>query len=110
MGSEEMMNTARETFSAMTNVCQAAPKDVWQIEWVGADEKGRGQGHAKRALRTVLERGRETGHRSSQVLCVIGNDPALRLYQSCGFVIEEENRDPAFEKLGIEGLYVLRQK
>ena len=100
---------AADAFAAMASTCEAVPADVWQVEWVAALPQARGKGHARRVLQAVSERGRQTGHTKAQVLTVVGNDPAVALYSSCGFALQETLTGSSFEALGIEGIHVLRQ-
>lgn len=46
----------------------------------------RGQGHARRVLGSLLGWGRDRGARTAWLQVGAGNEPALRLYESAGFV------------------------
>jgi GNAT superfamily N-acetyltransferase len=79
--------------------------DAWVIEWVATRPEHRGKGVIKRLLNAALERGRERGHALSQISVLIGNTPAQRAYESVGFRVLDEKRDPGFEAaLGCPGI------
>lgn len=58
----------------------------------------------------MLDRGRERGAKTADIGAFIGNDPAHRLYEKCGFVVVDEARDKEFEAVyGCPGAFMLRQ-
>ena len=67
-----------------------------------------GRGVAQLLLQTVLEEGKKQGHTVAQINMYIGNEPALNLYQKCGFEVIEESRDADFEQtIGSPGMVSL---
>jgi GNAT superfamily N-acetyltransferase len=78
---------------------------AWIVESVATLPAARGLGLAGALLDHVLAEGRAAGHALAQLTIMIGNAPAQRVYESRGFRIHAEKRDPAFEAaLGCPGL------
>lgn len=79
--------------------------DAWAIEWVATDPRFRRRGLTRALLEEVLAEGRARGHGTSQLLLLIGNEPAQRAYEKFGFRIVDEKRTAEFEAaIGCPGL------
>jgi translation initiation factor 4G len=72
---------------------------AWIVENVGTRPALRRRGLVARLLDDALERGRRAGCTTAQISCLLGNDPAQLAYESAGFRVVEERKDPAFEEL-----------
>ena len=80
-------------------------EDAWVIEWVATRPEYRGRGLVHRLLQEILARGRERGHKQSQIAVLIGNTPAQHAYESAGFRVADEKRHPDFERaIGSPGI------
>src|SRR5262249_7666799 len=83
---------------------------LWRVEWVATRPDHRRSGLAATLLDHVLAQGRRAGHRTAQLLVLVGNTPALRAYAKAGFHVEEERRHPAFEAaLACPGMIEMRR-
>ncbi|NNL66355.1 MAG: GNAT family N-acetyltransferase [Myxococcales bacterium] len=79
--------------------------EAWAVEWVATDPRFRGHGLCGTLLERVLGEGRARGHATSQLLILIGNTPAQRVYEKHGFRIVDEKRTTEFEAaIGCPGL------
>jgi len=74
-----------------------SPPGVWVVEWVAATPAARGKGVANALLRAILDRGRASGYRRSQIGYLLGNTPAVTAYERVGFMTVDEKRHPDFE-------------
>jgi ribosomal protein S18 acetylase RimI-like enzyme len=78
---------------------------AWVVESVATRPEARGRGLAQALVDQVLAEGRDAGHEIAQLTILIGNIAAQRVYESRGFRINAEKRDPAFEaEIGSPGL------
>jgi len=80
--------------------------DAWIIENVACMEHYRRRGLAQALLEEAVQRGSEAGCTCFQLNVYIGNELAIKAYEKCGFRVEGEKRDPAFETIfGCPGMY-----
>jgi ribosomal protein S18 acetylase RimI-like enzyme len=80
-------------------------KGAWVIDSVATLPAFRRHGIAGKLLEAILERGRRCGYLRAQINLYIGNDPAQKTYEKCGFTVREEKRDPYFEEaIGSPGM------
>ena len=86
--------------------CHSDPYDgAWIVESVAARPEFRRQGAINRLLEEILEEGRRRGFKRAQVSFYIGNTPAQRAYEKCGFKYLDEKRHPDFEaEIGCPGM------
>ncbi|MFW6125672.1 MAG: GNAT family N-acetyltransferase [Chloroflexota bacterium] len=78
---------------------------AWVIESVATVPEFRRQGLIHALLERVLEEGRHRGFHLGQVSVFIGNVPAQRAYERCGFGLVDEKRHPDFEtEIGCPGI------
>jgi len=86
--------------------CHSDPYDgAWIVESVAARPELRRQGAINRLLEEILEEGRRRGFNRAQVSFYIGNTPAQRAYEKCGFKFLDEKRHPDFEaEMGCPGI------
>ncbi len=82
--------------SFLTCLPDNAPK-AWIIESVAAKPEARRQGITNLLLTEMIERGRKAGYERAQISVLIGNTPARRAYEKCGFRLSEGKRTTAFE-------------
>jgi ribosomal protein S18 acetylase RimI-like enzyme len=86
------------------------PQD-WIVEHVATKPEYRRRGLVERLVHEMLERGRARGASMANIGVLIGNDPAQRAYEKCGFVVVEEKRDAEFERVyGSPGARMLRRE
>ena len=70
----------------------------------------RRRGLVKRLVHEMLEVGRKRGATTADIGVLIGNDPAQRAYEKCGFRVVIEKRDAEFERVyGSPGARMLRR-
>ena len=92
----------------MTCLSDNAP-DAWIIENVATRPEFRGRGAAGALIKHALGVGRDRGHKIAQLMELIGNTKAQRVYEREGFAVAAEKRTPEFEALtGAPGLAQLR--
>jgi len=83
---------------------------AWVVEHVATRPEFRRRGLVERLVHEMLERGRQRGAMTADIGVLIGNDPAQRAYEKCGFAVVEEKRDAAFEAAyGSAGARMLRR-
>jgi ribosomal protein S18 acetylase RimI-like enzyme len=64
----------------------------------------------ERLIHETLERGRQKGAKVADIGVLIGNDPAQRAYEKCGFEVVDEVRNADFEAAyGSAGARMLRR-
>ncbi len=82
----------------------------WVVEHVGTRPEYRRRGLVERLVNATLDRGRELGAKTADIGVLIGNDPAQRAYEKCGFVVVDEVRNAEFEAVyGSAGARMLRR-
>ena len=92
------------------NIGRPHEPGAWVLEHVACHPEFRRQGLVERLVYAMLDRGRERGAKTADIGVFIGNDPAQRLYEKCGFTVVDEARDAAFEAAyGSPGAFYLRQ-
>ena len=82
---------------SIMNVLPEHPPGAWIVENVATLPEFRRRGLVDRLMEDILERGRSRGAKVSDISVFIGNDPAQRAYEKCGFVPVAEKLDPDFE-------------
>ncbi|HEU4760596.1 MAG TPA: GNAT family N-acetyltransferase [Dehalococcoidia bacterium] len=95
---------------SILNVLPEHVPGAWIVEHVATRPEFRRQGLVERLLHEMLERGAARGASTADISVLIGNDPAQRAYEKCGFKMVAEKRDPAFgEAYGTPGIRTLRR-
>jgi translation initiation factor 4G len=83
---------------------------AWVIEHVATHPEYRRRGLVDRLMHEMMDRGRERGATTADIGVYIGNDPAQRAYEKCGFTVVQEARDAEFERVyGCPGALMLRR-
>jgi translation initiation factor 4G len=82
----------------------------WIVEHVATKPEFRRQGLVERLIAAQLDLGRGRGATTADIGVLIGNDPAQRAYEKCGFAVIGEKRHPEFEAAyGSPGVRALRR-
>lgn len=97
--SEEAAAAGFERAKSIMNVIPEHPAGAWIIENVATLPEFRRRGLVDRLMPAIMDRGRARGAQVSDISVFIGNDPAQRAYEKCGFVVVGEKRDPEFESV-----------
>ncbi len=104
---------AAACFERAKSIMNVVPKHVpgaWIVENVATLPEFRRKGLVDRLMGEILERGRRRGATVSDIGVFIGNDPAQRAYEKCGFAVVAERQDPEFESVyGTAGTRTLRR-
>ena len=79
------------------NVIPEHVEGAWIVENVATLPEFRRRGLVDRLMAEIIERGRARGASTADISVFIGNDPAQRAYEKCGFEAIGEKRDAAFE-------------
>lgn len=74
------------------------PADTWAVEWVATRPEFRRRGLVHELLLAVMDRGRSRGHRTSQILVLIGNTAAQCAYERAGYRVVAEKRHAEFAR------------
>ncbi|TMG03124.1 MAG: GNAT family N-acetyltransferase, partial [Chloroflexi bacterium] len=83
---------------------------AWVVEHVATKPEFRRRGLVERLIYETLETGRGRGAKTADIGVLIGNDPAQRAYEKCGFEVVIEKRDVEFERVyGSPGARMLRR-
>ena len=83
---------------------------AWVVEHVATKPEFRRRGLVERLVHEMLEVGRKRGATTADIGVLIGNDPAQRAYEKCGFRVVIEKRDAEFERVyGSPGARMLRR-
>ena len=99
-----------ERSKAIMGIVMEHEPGAWVVEHVATKAEFRRRGLVERLMHEMLERGRERGATTADIGVLIGNDPAQRAYEKCGFEVVEEKRDAAFEAAyGSPGARMLRR-
>ena len=100
-----------ERSKAIMGIVMEHEPGAWVVEHVATRPEFRRRGLVERLVHEMLERGRERGATTADIGVLIGNEPAQRAYEKCGFEVVEEKRDAAFEAAyGSPGARMLRQR
>ena len=86
-----------ERSKAILGIVMDHEPGAWVVEHVATKPEFRRRGLVERLVHEMLERGRERGATTADIGVLIGNNPAQRAYEKCGFAVVEEKRDEAFE-------------
>ena len=99
-----------ERSKAIMGIVMEHEPGAWVVEHVATKAEFRRRGLVERLMHEMLERGRERGATTADIGVLIGNDPAQRAYEKCGFEVVEEKRDAGFEAAyGSPGARMLRR-
>jgi translation initiation factor 4G len=99
-----------ERSKAILGIVMEHEPGAWVVEHVATKAEFRRRGLVERLIHEMLERGRERGATVADIGVLIGNDPAQRAYEKCGFAVVEEKRDADFERVyGSPGARMLRR-
>ena len=83
---------------------------AWVVEHVATKPEFRRRGLVERLVHATLEAGREKGATVADIGVLLGNDPAQRAYEKCGFEVVDEVRNAEFEAAyGSAGARMLRR-
>jgi len=97
-----------QSIMALTTL-QHAP-GAWVIENVATRPEFRRRGLVHQLVSAMLARGSERGARTADIGVLLGNDPAQRAYEKCGFEVVDEVRNAEFEAAyGSAGARMLRR-
>lgn len=94
--------SAAAGFERASSIMKVVPEHVpgaWIVENVATRPEFRRKGLIVQLTEEILERGRKRGATVADVSVFIGNDPAQRAYEKCGFVPIAEKRDADFESV-----------
>jgi ribosomal protein S18 acetylase RimI-like enzyme len=99
-----------ERSKAIMGIVMEHEPGAWVVEHVATRPEFRRRGLVERLVHEVLDRGRERGATTADIGVLIGNEPAQRAYEKCGFEVVEEKRDAVFEaQYGSPGARMLRR-
>ncbi len=88
-----------ERAKSIMNVIPEHAPGAWVVENVATLPEFRRRGLVDRLMEEILERGRRRGATVADISVFIGNDPAQRAYEKCGFEAIAERHDPEFESV-----------
>ena len=99
-----------ERSKAIMGIIMEHEPGAWVVEHVATKPEFRRRGLVERLISETLETGRERGAKTADIGVLIGNDPAQRAYEKCGFEVVIEKRDAEFERVyGSPGARMLRR-
>ena len=84
---------------SIMNVLPEHPAGAWIVENVATLPEFRRRGLIDHLADEILERGRSRGAKVSDISVFIGNDPAQRAYEKCGFATVAEKLNPELESV-----------
>jgi ribosomal protein S18 acetylase RimI-like enzyme len=96
---DAQMRVGGERLAQFLTCVTEAPADAWAVEWVATRPEFRRRGLVHELLGAIVQRGRERGHRLSQISVLLGNTPAQCAYERAGYRVVDEKRHPEFERL-----------
>ena len=100
-----------ERAKAILGIVMEHEAGAWVVEHVATGAEFRRRGLVERLMHEMLERGRERGATMADIGVLIGNDPAQRAYEKCGFAVVDEVRNAEFEAAyGSPGARMLRRR
>jgi len=88
-----------ERAKSIMNVLPEHPPGAWIVENVATLPEFRRRGLVDRLMEEILKRGRGRGATVADISVFIGNDPAQRAYEKCGFATVAEKLNPEFESV-----------
>ena len=95
--SEERLAAAFRRLSAFMGCLPEDEPGAWIVEWVATRPEHRRRGLVQALLGEILERGRQRGHATSQIMILSGNVSAQRAYERAGFRYVDERRSAVFQ-------------
>jgi translation initiation factor 4G len=99
-----------ERSKAIMGIIMPHEPGAWVIEHVATAPDFRRRGLVERLIHEMFDAGRERGAKTADIGVLIGNDPAQRAYEKCGFAVVDERRDAEFEAVyGSPGARMLRR-
>jgi ribosomal protein S18 acetylase RimI-like enzyme len=99
-----------ERSKAIMGIIMEHEPGAWVVEHVATRPEFRRRGLVERLIYETLEMGRQRGAKTADIGVLIGNDPAQRAYEKCGFEVVIEKRDAEFEQVyGSPGARMLRR-
>jgi translation initiation factor 4G len=100
-----------ERSKAIMGIVMEHEPGAWVVEHVATKPEFRRRGLVERLVHETIERGRQRGATTADIGVLIGNDPAQRAYEKCGFEVMDEKRDAEFERVyGSAGARMLRRR
>jgi translation initiation factor 4G len=99
-----------ERSKAIMGIIMEHEPGAWVVEHVATKPEFRRRGLVERLVHETLDEGRERGAKTADIGVLIGNDPAQRAYEKCGFRVVIAKRDAEFERVyGSPGARMLRR-
>jgi translation initiation factor 4G len=99
-----------ERAKSIANIGRPHEPGAWVLEHVACKPEFRRRGLVEQLISAMLQRGRDRGAKTADIGVFIGNDPAQRLYEKCGFEVVDEARNAEFEAAyGSPGAFYLRR-
>jgi ribosomal protein S18 acetylase RimI-like enzyme len=99
-----------ERSKAIMGIIMEHEPGAWVVEHVATKPEFRRRGLVDRLVHETLDTGRERGAKTADIGVLIGNDPAQRAYEKCGFEVVIEKRDAGFERVyGSPGARMMRR-
>jgi ribosomal protein S18 acetylase RimI-like enzyme len=96
---EEEAAAGFERAKSIMSVIPEHPPGAWIVENVATLPEFRRRGLVDLLMAEIMERGRRRGAAVSDISVFIGNDPAQRAYEKCGYAAVAEKLDPEFESV-----------
>jgi ribosomal protein S18 acetylase RimI-like enzyme len=107
---QEEIAAGWERSKAIMGIIMEHEPGAWVVEHVATKPEFRRRGIVERLVHETLEEGRERGAKTADIGVLIGNEPAQRAYEKCGFRVVIEKRDAEFERVyGSPGARMLRR-
>jgi ribosomal protein S18 acetylase RimI-like enzyme len=99
-----------ERSKAIMGIVMDHEPGAWVVEHVATRTEFRRRGLVERLVHEMLDRGGERGATTADIGVLIGNEPAQRAYEKCGFEVVIEKRNAEFERVyGSPGARMLRR-
>jgi ribosomal protein S18 acetylase RimI-like enzyme len=95
---ETLLSSVLNRMASYTTCLIEPHKDSWVIDMVATIPDYRRLGLSNMLLQSTLQTGYEAGFRKAEILILIGNLAAQRVYEKVGFKIVEEKKHPEFEQ------------
>ncbi len=96
---DTLLDSALNRMKPYTTCLIEPDKDSWVIDMVATIPEYRRLGLSKKLLQSTLKTGCKAGFRKAEILILIGNLAAQKVYEKVGFKIIEEKKHPEFEKI-----------